>query len=78
MNNGNSKAKLNDITQDKNDILVSFDVTSLFTNVHSQTIILEILNFCLIDNNYFNLNDKTYTIGMPVGNTLYFFFQIQW
>ena len=87
------KAKLEDIILEQDDILVSFDAVSLFTNIPTNLAIrnimdnwttiskhtdipkqkfLKILNFCLIDNNYFIFDSKTYTqtYGMPMGNPL--------
>lgn len=87
------KERIHDIKLDKNDIIVSFDVVSLFTNIPIYLAIknildkwdvlekhtsiprrkfLQILQFCLNDNNYFTYADKCYhqTYGMPMGNPL--------
>ena len=87
------KDRLKDLVLEDDEILVSYDVVSLFTNipVHtaikiildkwntikektkmSKTQFLEILNFCLKDNNYFIYNGTYYhqTFGMPMGNPL--------
>ncbi|XP_075158034.1 uncharacterized protein LOC142231304 [Haematobia irritans] len=85
------KNNLKDLILDKNEILVSFDVISLFTNIPIHTAIqiimkkwdiinditkiprskfLEILKFCLMDNNYFIFDNHVYkqVFGMPMGN----------
>lgn len=84
---------LQDIHLEDNEIIVSFDVISLFTNIPVHTAIqlimkkweiikththiprntfLEILKFCLQDNNYFIYDGKIYNqiFGMPMGNPL--------
>ena len=87
------KERLNNITLNDDEILISLDVISLFTNIpiylaiknimdkwddikHNTDInkskFLQILNFCLRDNNYFNYENDIYiqTFGMPMGNPL--------
>ena len=87
------KNRLDKITLDDDDILISLDVVSLFTNIpiylaiknimeewdnikhHTQinkTKFLQILNFCLRENNYFKYENDIYiqTFGMPMGNPL--------
>lgn len=87
------KQQLSIIQLEEDEILVSFDVVSLFTNIPTYLAIknimmewdtikehtniskpkfLDILNFCLKENNYFKYDDKYYqqTFGMPMGNPL--------
>lgn len=87
------KSKLEKIRIENNDILVSFDVISLFTNISTHLAIdiimtqwehlkkhtniprnkfLEMLKFCLKDNNYFSFDHNIYiqSFGMPMGNPL--------
>lgn len=87
------KEQIQTIVLDNDEILVSFDVVSLFTNIPIHLAIknildkwkilerhttiprrsfLQILQFCLNDNNYFTYADKIYqqTYGMPMGNPL--------
>lgn len=87
------KNRLKNIKLDDREILVSFDVVSLFTNIPVHTAIrnimqkwntiknftnipynkfLDILQFCLKDNNYFIYDKQIYhqIFGMPMGNPL--------
>ncbi|XP_075160530.1 uncharacterized protein LOC142233476 [Haematobia irritans] len=87
------KTRLEEVSLDEDDILISLDVVSLFTNIpiylaiknimtqwktlekHTKipkTQFLNILQFCLNDNNYFNYNNTIYNqiYGMPMGNPL--------
>lgn len=87
------KNKLNQMKIEEDEVVVSFDAVSLFTNIPINMTIkhimkqwpkitnnsniprskfLEILNFCLIDNNYFVHNKRVYNqiYGMPMGNPL--------
>lgn len=87
------KDRLQKVEVGDDEILVSFDAVSLFTNIptylairqcmHKWNIIsqftkipkqkfLQILQFCLRDNNYFIYNGNIYnqTFGMPMGNPL--------
>lgn len=87
------KDKLSAIKPGPDEIMVSFDVVSLFTNIPLNTAIkiimnkwteiqkhttinrtqfLNMLNFCLKDNNYFKEKEQIYiqTYGMPMGNPL--------
>ncbi|XP_055918518.1 uncharacterized protein LOC129950611 [Eupeodes corollae] len=85
--------KARNVKLQSNDVLVSFDVISLFTNIPvqlainiikkkwdtisrhtkiSQTKFIEIMDFCLKDNNYLQFKDIIYKqiFGMPMGNPL--------
>ena len=85
------KSKIRGIKLDSDEILVSFDVISLFTNIPLKTALeliaakwdiikehtnikkgkfLELVRFCIIDNNYLVYGKKTYQQkdGMPMGN----------
>ncbi|XP_017478561.1 PREDICTED: uncharacterized protein LOC108368252 [Rhagoletis zephyria] len=87
------KERLEKVRICEEDLLVSFDVVSLFTNIPTYLAIkiimskfsqimsrtnipknkfLDLLNFCLKDNNYFMYDGKIYTqsFGMPMGNPL--------
>ncbi|XP_055912316.1 uncharacterized protein LOC129946222 [Eupeodes corollae] len=85
--------KARNVKLQSNDVLVSFDVISLFTNIPvqlainiikkkwdtisrhtkiSQTKFIEIMDFCLKDNNYLQFKDIIYKqiFGMPMGNPI--------
>lgn len=87
------KEKLKNQQLENDEILISYDAISLFTNISttlairiimrrwdllrthttmSKSQFLKILEFCLIENNYFNFNSKLYhqSFGMPMGNPL--------
>lgn len=82
---------LTPVELDKDDIMVSFDVVSLFTNVPIRTVLeiidkswnhlknhtqikksmfMEMLRFCIIDNNYVEFGGHTYQQkqGVPMGS----------
>lgn len=87
------KEKIEKITLEEDEILISLDVVSLFTNIPIHLAInnimkkwnmiqnytkiprkrfLDLLNFCLKENNYFMYGGKTFSQikGMPMGNPL--------
>ncbi|XP_075163098.1 uncharacterized protein LOC142235723 [Haematobia irritans] len=87
------KHNLKEVKIERNEIIISLDVISLFTNIPVHTAVqiimkqwekiklktkisrstfLRILNFCLLENNYFMYDNKIYNqiFGMPMGNPL--------
>lgn len=87
------KEKIDNMTLDDDEILISLDVVSLFTNIPihlaisnimnkwneiqsytkiPRTRFLDLLKFCLNENNYFVYGDKVFNqiYGMPMGNPL--------